>query len=142
MTELKSEKRAPWHMWVVGILLLVWHGFASFDYIATVIRFEPYLANFPEEILSYFFDAPLWMYAMWGMGSIGGLISTILMLMRRKSAVLIFVSAWVCSMVASIYSVINPMPGGGNNLFMGIVMVVALLIVIYLHWLQRRGVLR
>jgi len=114
----------------------------AFDYVATVTRFEPYLAEFPEETLSYYYNAPLWMYAMWGIASFGGLISAILLLMRRSTAVPVFGIAWICSVIAAVYGVVNPVPGGGDNLFLAAVIIIALLILIYMHWLQRRGVLR
>jgi len=141
MTKPKSDVSAPWHMWVLGIPLLLWNAFASFDYLMTVVRFEPYLTNYPEEALSYYFSAPLWMYAMWGISIVGGLIGTVLLLMRRRVAAPVFAIAWIGSVIAAGYSVVNPAPVGGSNLFTAAVIVIALLIVIYVYWLQRRGVL-
>ena len=108
----------------------------------TVIRYEPYLSGHPEEVLAYFFNAPLWMYVMWGISMIGGLVGTILLLMRRRTAVPVFAIAWICSMIAVAYSVVNPVPGGGNILFAVAVIMITFLILVYFHWLQRRGVLR
>lgn len=142
MTEGKSNPPVPWHMWVLGVVLLLWQGLATVDYIATVVRFEPYLAGYPEETLSYYFSAPPWMYVMWGAGSVGGLIGVILLLMRRSLAVPVFAVAWICSVIAAIYTVANPPPGGGNNVFLAVVLIISLLILVYLHWLKRRGVLR
>ena len=129
-------------MWVLGVLLLLFNGLAAFDYVMTVIRYEPYLAGHPEEALAYFYNAPLWMYVIWGMSMIGGFISTILLLMRRRAAVLVLSVAWVCSVIAVIYGVVNPVPGMGNSLFPVAVIIISLLILIYFYWLQRRGVLR
>ena len=142
MDELKSDRSAPWHLWFLGIVLLLWQGLAAFDYIATVIRYEPYLSAHSEEVLSYYFNAPLWMYFMWGVGSIGGLVGAILILMRKSSAVLLFGLAWICSLFASIYSMVNPPPGGENTLFLGIVLFVSLIIVLYLYKQKKSGILR
>jgi len=142
MTKLKSDISAPWHMWVLGVLLLVFNGFAAVDYVMTVIRYEPYLAGYPEEVLAYYFNAPLWMYAVWGLSMIGGLIGTILLLMRRRLAVPVYAVAWLGSVIAVIYSVVKPVPGGGQILFGVGVIIVSLLILIYIYWLQKRGVLR
>ena len=142
MTKLESEMSAPWHMWVLGVLLLLWNGLATVDYIMTVIRYEPYLSGHPEEVLAYFFNAPLWMYVMWGISMIGGLLGTILLLLRRRAAVPVFAIAWICSVIAVAYSVVNPFPGGGSILFAIAVIMITFLILVYFHWLQRRGVLR
>lgn len=142
VTELKSDVSAPWHMWVLGVLLLLWHTLAAFDYVMTVIRYEPYLANHPEDFLAYFYEAPLWMYIIWGLSMVGGLIATILLLMRRRAAVPVFTIAWIASVIAIVYSVVNPVPGGGGTLFAASVIIVTLLILIYFYWLQRQRVLR
>ena len=142
MTATPSNTTTPWHMWLLGGLLLLWNSLAAFDYIMTVLRYEPYLANHPEEVLAYFFDAPLWMYVMWGGSMIGGLIATILLLMRRRLAVIVFAIAWLCSVVAVIYSLVNPVPGGGQMGFAIGVILITFLILLYFYWLQRRGVLR
>ena len=142
MTKPKSNISAPWHMWVLGVVLLLWNGLAAFDYVMTVIRYEPYLAGHPEEVLSYFFNAPLWMYVTWGISMIGGFIGTVLLLMRRRLAVPVYTIAWFFSVLAVVYSIINPVPGGGNTLFGVAVIIISLLILAYFYWLQRRGVLR
>lgn len=142
MTHPKSDISAPWHMWVLGVLLLLWNGLATFDYIMTVMRFEPYLANYPEDALAYFYNAPLWMYLIWGLSMIGGLVGTILLLMRRRAAVRVYAIAWLCSVIAVVYSAVNPVPGGGNILFAAAIIIAALLILFYFYWMQRRGILR
>lgn len=142
MAELKSDVSAPWHMWVLGVLLLLWHALATVDYVMTVIRYDPYLANHPEDFLAYFYEAPLWMYVVWGLSMIGGLIATILLLMRRRAAVPVFTIAWIASVIAVVYSIVNPVPSGGGILFGASAILVALLLLIYFYWLQKRGVLR
>jgi len=143
MTKLKSDVSAPWHMWVLGGLLLLWNGLATIDYVMTVIRYEPYLAGHSEDVLSYFYNAPLWMYVTWGISMIGGFIGTILLFMRRRLAVPVYTIAWLFSVVAVAYSFVKPVPGGSNAALFGIaVIIVSLLILIYFYWLQKRGVLR
>ena len=137
-----SRPKTPWHLWVVGVFLLLWQALASFDFVATVARFEPYLSGYPEDVLEYYYNAPLWMYAMWGIAAFGGLIGSILLLMRKKSAVPAFGLAWLCSLAAVFWQSVNPAPeGGGEPEFMIIVIIVALLLLLYMGWMQRRRVL-
>ena len=143
MSNQQSSPPTPWHLWVLGVLLLAWNVLAVFDYIATLTRYEPHLSGFPEDVLQYFFDAPLWMYLMWGGASFGGLVSAVLLLLRRKLAVLIAAAGWACSLVAAIYTYMYPPPSGGGGIVMYlIVLAVALLILLYMVRLSRRGVLR
>lgn len=135
---------APWHFWVVGVILLLWGAMGSFDYAATVARFEPYLSKFPEEALAYYYDAPWWMYVLWGVSSIGSLLTAIFYLARNKMAVPLFALSWLAGLGAVIRTMINPPPnaGGGETMFMLIIMAVTLLLLVYLIWLKKRGILR
>jgi len=143
MTNAKTDRSTPWHLWLIGILLLLWQGMASFDYLATVFRYEPYLSQFPEDALEYYFAAPLWMYAMWGIAAIGGLIGVLLILMRNKLAIPIFMAALVCGVVAVAYGFFNPPPGSdGANMFSFIVIAASALVLIYLLAMKKNGVLR
>ena len=147
MSDQQISSKAPWHLWVVGGLLLIWQGMAAFDYMATLIRYEPYLAGYPEDILNYYFNAPAWMYLMWGVASIGGLVAALFLLLRRKLAVPLFALGWLSSLVAAIYTFQNPPPvlgegEGGGVMFYAIVLAAALMVLLYLVWLSRKGVLR
>lgn len=143
MAKSNTTRSTPWHFWLIGALLLLWQGMASFDYLATVFRYEPYLSQFPEDALEYYFAAPVWMYAMWGIAAIGGLIGVLLILMRNKLAVPIFMAALVCGVVAVAYSFINPPPGSeGANVFSLAVIAASVMILIYLLAMRKNGVLR
>ncbi len=143
MSDQQTSSATPWHLWVVGGLLLIWNGMAVFDYVATVVRYEPYLSGYPEQVLDYYFDAPAWMYVMWGVASFGGLVGAVFLLLRRKIAVPIFAVGWMCSVAAAIYTYLNPPPeGGGDIAFYIVVLIAALMVLFYLVWLSRRGVLR
>lgn len=143
MTNPKSGRSTPWHLWLVGVFLLVWQGMASFDYLATAFRYEAYLAQFPEDALEYYFAAPLWMYAIWGIASIGGLIGAILILMRYKLAVPIFMAALACGVVAVAYSFVNPPPNAeGTKVFSVVVIAISAMILIYLMAMKKAGVLK
>ena len=142
MTNADSNIPTPWHLWVVGGLFFLMNAPVAFGFVATLLRFEPYLAQFPEDVLSYYETAPLWMYAMWGVSIIGGVVAAILLLLRKGIAAPVCAIAWVCSLLAAIYSVVNPVPGGASHVVTAVVMVIALLVVFYMYWLKRRGVLR
>lgn len=142
MSDRQTLPATPWHLWVVGGLLLIWNGLAAFSYAATAIRFEPYLSSFPKDALDYYLNAPAWMSVMWGVSTVGGFLGAALLLLRRKIAVPVFVVSWACSVAAVFYTHMNPPPGGGDTMFAVAVLIAALLVVFYMVWLSRRGVLR
>ncbi len=140
---MTDTTKTPWHVWLVGIILLLWHGYVMFDYMATVFRFEPYLAGYPEEMLEYYFAAPLWMYVLWFIGGAGGLIGAILLLRRNKLVIPVFGAGYVAAIIANLYTTLNPppsMPVGPEFIIM--IFVLAALVLLYCLWLKKKGQLR
>lgn len=142
MSKTEHVPPAPWHMWVIGAALLINSGIGTIGYLATLFRYEPFLSGLTEDALAYYLNAPLWMYVMWGVSILGGLLCAILLLMRRRLSIPIGILAWAASVIAVIYTVVNPPPGGGNTLFAVVVILLVLLALHYMHQLKKRGVLR
>ena len=38
-----AEVRTPWHLWVVGVLSLMWNTFGCYDYTMTKLDSETYM---------------------------------------------------------------------------------------------------
>jgi len=143
MSDQQTRPSTPWHLWLVGGLLLAFNALGVVDYIATVLWYEPYLSSLPEDVLAYYANVPTWMYVIWGGSIFGGFLGALLLLLRRKIALPVSAVAWVCSLGAAIFTYRNPVPGtGGDMTFYVIVLGVAFLVLVYLYWLARRKILR
>ncbi|MFT5774635.1 hypothetical protein [Hyphomonas sp.] len=55
MSEEMEPARAgtPWHLWVMGVLSLLWNSFGCFGFTMTATRNESYLSSYPTEMLDY-----------------------------------------------------------------------------------------
>jgi hypothetical protein len=82
--------RAPAHLWIVGILSLLWNAFGCYDYLMTNLHNQAYLAAFPADQLAYFDSLPSWLTAFWAFGVWGGLAGALLLLARSRHATLAF----------------------------------------------------
>lgn len=142
MSNEQTSAGAPWHLWVIGGLLLIWNGLAAFSYVAMLTRFDPVLSGYPEAVLNYYFNAPTWMMVMWGASTVGGFLGAALLLLRQKACVLVMVVAWLASVAAVFYTQKNPPPGGGDTIFAIAVLIAALFVIYYMTWLARKGFLR
>src|SRR6476646_8640666 len=79
------EGRAtPVHLWIVGILSLLWNAFGCFDYFMTETANQAYLAKMPADSLAYMNALPGWLTAFWAIGVWGGLAASVLLLMRSR----------------------------------------------------------
>ena len=58
--------KAPWHLWLIGIVTLLWNAGGLYDFLMTNWNAESYLAHFTPEQQSYFADYPTWLIPIWG----------------------------------------------------------------------------
>jgi hypothetical protein len=146
--------RTPTHLWVVGVLALLWNAFGAYDYTMTRMRDAEYLKGMmpgadPEAVLGWIDSMPLYAQVGWGLGVWGALLGAVLLLMRSKWAV----HAYVVSTIGMVLSLGHqmflapPMPGaeavGVMVDVMPWVIIVAGLLQLWYAWTQRAsGVLR
>lgn len=144
MTEASGAQRTPWHLWLVGVLALLWNGFGAFDFTASFLRIEGYLANYPQAMVDWLFEMPAWMWAVWAIGTWGGFIGAVLLLLRNKLAVWAFAASLAGAAISQLVSIIDPPPAdiGAPAALPWIIIAIAAGLLAYAVWLSRRGVLR
>lgn len=139
---MNNPVRTPWHLWVIGGVSLLWNSFGAFDFAATVTHFDAWLQNFPPEILDYVYSQPVWMFVLWGIGTWGGAIGSILLLMRKAAAVQVLVASLLAASLSTLAGLVNEVPEAMSNPALTIgIMVCATGLVAYAWWLAREGVL-
>lgn len=87
MATTAEGRGAPVHLWIVGILALLWSAFGCYDYWMTVTANAAYLSKMPADAITYMNGLPKWTTATWAMGVWGGLLGSILLLARSRFAV-------------------------------------------------------
>ncbi len=144
MTETQAA-RTPRHLWIVGIVALVWNLVGALDYIMTQTRNEAYMGQFTPEQLEFFYGFPAWLVAFWALAVWGGVLATVLLLMRRKLAVPVFVVSLLCMVVTAIH---NYGFAGGIDIvgatgffFSIVIFAVSLGLIIYARRMAGKGVL-
>jgi len=141
-----TKGRTPWHIWVVGIVLLLWNGMGAFDYIMTQTANEAYMAQFSEEQLAYFYGFPVWTVVLWAVAVWGAVLGSILLLMRRALAHLVFIISLVAFVLNAVYSfgLSNGLEimGTGGAIFSAIILLVEVFAVLYANRMKAGGVLQ
>ena len=142
---MKMTTATPWHLWAVGVLALLWNGFGGYDYVMTQTNNAAYLAQFTPEQRAYFDSFPMWMEAIWAIGVWGGVLGSVLLLMRSKWAF----HAFLASLVAFAVSVVYGQTSGGaavmgttGMIFSAVIFLLGLGFVMYSRMMSRKGVLR
>jgi len=76
----------PWHVWVVGVLLLLWNSVGGFSYTMTRLGKLADLGMGEAEI-AYFASHPAWANTFWALGVWGAIAASVLILLRSRFAV-------------------------------------------------------
>lgn len=85
MSEFGTAK-TPWHLWVVGVLTLLWNAVGCFSYTMTRLGKLADLDMTPEQI-AWFDTFPAWANALWAMGVWGAFFGSVLILFKSRWAV-------------------------------------------------------
>ena len=60
--------KTPIHLWIVGVVSLVWNSGGAFDYVMSKTQNADYLANLPAEAIEFLNNTPRWFAAAWAIG--------------------------------------------------------------------------
>ena len=152
MNELARVK-TPWHLWVIGIVSLLWNGFGANDYTQTQLGNLDYMRTMmdgmdvtPEAALAYFQSFPGWVDASWAFGVWGSLAGSVLLLLRSKRAIIAFSLSLLGLAGTTLYQAISETPewaSSGMAQIMSIVIwAIVTFLLIYSIGMRRKGVLR
>ena len=140
--------KTPWHLWVVGVLALLWNAGGAFDYVMTQTRNADYLAAFTPEQLDFFFGFPVWVNAAWAIAVWGAVLGSILLLLRSRFAVSVFWVSLVAMLLTAFHNFVLAevswisLMGVFPLIFTIIIAVVTVLLVLYARMMARREVLK
>lgn len=147
MTEEQAatEGHTPWHLWVIGIVALLWNGMGAVDYLMTETQNDAYMSRFTPEQLDFFYGFPAWVVAFWALAVWGGLLGAIFLLLRKRFAVQTFLVSFVAMVITAIRNYVFAdglaVTGGFGLVFSLIIFVFALLLYLYARAMRQRGVL-
>jgi hypothetical protein len=146
MTDETAQAKAPLHLWVVGGLTLLWNGYGAFDYVMSVTQNAAYMSMFTEEQRAYYAAFPSWVTSIWAIAVWGAVTGSILLLLRRKAAVIVFEIALAAFLISAVY--IYVMSNGAQVVgLVGMAMSVAITAisvfeVAYAYVMRRKGTLK
>ena len=143
-----STVKAPWHLWLVGVIAVLFNAIGVFDFGMSMAQGPKYMASAgmtPDQIAHYQ-TMPAWMTMVWAVGVFGAFSASILLLMRRKRAFAVFVLSLAAFLVSLLYTYVLTDGGAimGRQMAMTSAMIALLLVLFsaYARWMGARGVLR
>lgn len=144
------HRRTPAHLWVVGVLSLLWNAFGAYDYLMSQLRDRDYLGSMgldADVMFAYFDSMPVWASFGWGLGVWSALLGAVLLLMRSRYAVHAFIASLIGIAISFGWSFTNaaapPEMKQGGMQYMSFVIIAAAVAQLWYAWSQhKRQVLR
>lgn len=105
--------KAPWHVWLIGVFALLFNAVGVVDFVMSMVQGAAYQASAgmtPAQIAHYQ-EMPAWMTVVWAVGVFGAFLASILLLLRKKLALPVFLLSLAAFLVSLIYTYI--LTGGG-----------------------------
>ncbi len=140
--------KTPIHLWIIGVVSLLWNAGGAFDYLMTQLGNADYLSQLTDAQRDYILSVPTWFKATWATGVWFSVLGSVLLLFRSRLAAPAFGLSILGLAASSVYSYWLADPSAID--LMGPVaaaMSVAIVVVLVLLWvyaraMTRRGVLR
>lgn len=150
---MNEATKAPWHLWVLGIVSLLWFAGGANDYVQTKTGNMDYLGMAAENsgvpldvMVSYFGDYPLWANVALALGVWGAVAGSLLLLFRSRYSYHALMVSLVGLVLSTVYSLMSNMPEAMNTTFTWVFTAVIFLSVIGVAYYAKRmtaaGVLR
>ena len=101
-----STTRTPWHLWLVGVIAVLFNAIGVFDFVMAMAQGADYMAKAgmtPEQIAHYL-QMPGWMTAVWAIGVWGALLGSVLILLRNRLAAPIFAVSLAAFALSLLYT--------------------------------------
>ena len=83
---MSNSTKAPWHLWVVGLLTLLFNSVGIYSYMMTRLDKLDELEMTAEQI-AWFDSFPAWANGFWALGVWGAFFGSVLILLRSRWAV-------------------------------------------------------
>ena len=139
--------KTPVHLWIIGVIALIWNAGGAYDYVMTQFQDEAYLAMLTDAQRAFLDTGPIWFEAAWAVGVWFSVLGSVLLLLRSRFADAVFGLSFLGLMLSSVYSfgiadrtglTLSPAQMG----FTIAIFVVLAVLWIYARAMTRRGVLR
>lgn len=93
-TGISGRTPTPWHLWVVGVVTLLFNAMGIVSYVTTKLGMLAEMGLNAEQI-AFMESYPAWISAFWALGVWGAFAGSVLLLLRSKWAVTAMVVATI-----------------------------------------------
>ena len=139
-------QRRSWHLWLVGILGLLWSLMGVVSFMLAEMNVEAVMSRYPQQQRDYFTSFPLWAVAFWAIGVFGGVIGCLLLLLKKRAAFPVLLVSAIGAIVSNLGGLfllggMKVMQETGGPGFTAVPIVIGVGMAYYAHAMSKKGVL-
>lgn len=135
-----AASRTPWHLWVVGVLAVIWASVPTYDWVMFKLEDADFLAGLPADWKAAVLEQPLWVEVVWFFAIWGAVAGAVLLFARRRWAWPAFAVSAIALAVDQAYVVFMTTFGFSPQVL--VLLIISALFALYAWWMAKRGVLR
>jgi len=142
-----QSTKTLWHTWAVGLASLLWNSVGAIDFVMTQTRNKEWMSGLTPAQLDFIDGFPFWVVAAWGLAVWGGVLGSLLLLLRKRLAAHLFLLSLIGIVVSKAHNYLlsnglKVMGGVGSLSFAAVILVIGVLLLVYARSMCKRGVLR
>ena len=132
--------------WIIGIVALLWNLMGVFAYLQQAYMTDADLAALPEAQRTLYENIPAWVTGAFAIAVFGGTLGAILLLLKKRSAKVVFVISLIAVLVQMTYNLLlsdaMQILGANAAIMPVLVLVIAIYLVIFSNQQAQKGVLK
>lgn len=137
-----SERRAPWHLWAVAILALLWNASGA---ITIMLAQAGRLADIDADETTYYAAQPGWFVVATDIALLAAVVAAVALLLRKRAAVWLFALSLIAIVVNNSYELgagtSRMLVDRGALIVTCVIVVIAIMELAYARAMKKRDVL-
>ncbi|WP_299336591.1 hypothetical protein [uncultured Psychroserpens sp.] len=142
MTNHSNTKPPVW-FWIISVIALIWNAMGVMQYLAQAYSTDSFKEQYTAEQLEMISNAPAWATAAFALAVFGGLLGSLFLLLRKKTAYIFFLISLVAVIVQLYHNfvVVDSMEIMGSiaAVMSGIIVGAAILLLWYSKYAIKKG---
>jgi hypothetical protein len=138
-----AKRKAPWHLWVVGILALLWNASGAYTIMMAQAGRLPGLS---ADEAAYYAAQPAWFMAITDVALISAMAGAVALLLRHRAAAWLFAVSLAAIIVTNLYDLTGgtsrALASRGAMIVTILIAVLAVLEFLYARAMKNNAVLR
>lgn len=103
---MSTSTKPPVWFWIVAIVALLWNALGIMAYLMRVYMTDDAIAALPQEQQVYLQNQPAWYMGVFALAVFGGTLGSLLLLLRKALAYIVFVVSLVCVVAQWSYDIL------------------------------------